>query len=249
MLAPVSRPASGGGHVTGGPICRGPRLGLGVSEVAIAGVAAAAASLSSVLTGWLTLRAAAVERRDRSRAELATAMASFGYAADRLRTEIEQLPPPPSRSGRATATAVERLPTLDWSLGQISRHKLGRPAMRALDAYGAAANRLLLVAPQPVLEAMERLSDLLAKVQSRDEAWSETWRDARNEFAVAARDASLSDKRFSRRATLSAGAAGLSWQAKGEARGIGAVVRRAGKQHRPLDPRRSLLRGSDSWAR
>jgi hypothetical protein len=163
-----------------------------VSDVAIAAIASGAALVSSGLTGFLTLRGAAAERKDRSRGELAPVMAAYGYAIDRLEIEISQLPPSPSRTG-ATAAAVERLPTLDWSLGQLSRYTLGRPAMRALDGYAAAANRLLLVAPVGVLTAMEPFNALLATFAERDDEWTARWREARHAFALAARDAGASD--------------------------------------------------------
>lgn len=158
-------------------------------DVATAAIAASAALLSSGLTGVLALRIARVEREDRSKAELAAAMAAYGYAVDRLGLEISQLPLTPSRTGRAVAAAVERLPTLDWSLGQLSRHTLGRPGMRALDAYAAAMNRLILIAPKPVLAAAERVNALLATFEERSLNWATEWQEARDGFVLAARDA------------------------------------------------------------
>lgn len=173
--------------------CAGPSAAVGtlhsVPDLATAAIAAGAALLSSGLTGVLALRIAGVERDDRSKAELAAAMAAYGYAVDRLGLEIGQLPPTPSRAGRATAAVVGRLPTLDWSLGQLSRHTLGRPGMRALDAYTAAMNRLMLIAPKPVLTAVERVNGLLAMFENRSPNWSTEWQEARNDFAIAARDA------------------------------------------------------------
>jgi hypothetical protein len=103
--------------------------------------------------------------------------------------EIGQLPPSPSRGVQLTDRVLTRTPSLEWMIGQASRHTVGRPALRAFDAYSAAANRLLLVAPNPVLDALEDLSALLARLAHHDEAWRAEWHQTRKRFVVVARAA------------------------------------------------------------
>jgi hypothetical protein len=152
-------------------------------------IAVAAALLSSGLTGVITLRAAGRQADRQQRSDLAAALQAFGYAADRLRLEIDQLPPPPGRLAASLQSASSRLRALDWSVGQISRHTLGRPVLSALDTYNAALNRLMLIAPTAVLEPMETLNGLLGRVQERDEAWADDWSSARGALTKAAREA------------------------------------------------------------
>jgi hypothetical protein len=155
-------------------------------------IAAGAALLSSGLTGAITLRAARGQAKAQGRSDLAGALQAYGYAADRLRLELGQLPPTPGRLGAALQSTAARLRTLDWSLGQVSRHTIGRAGMRALDTYTAAFNRLILIAPSSVLTPMEALNDLLGRVESRDEAWEEAWSTARAALAHAGREAIVS---------------------------------------------------------
>jgi hypothetical protein len=160
-----------------------------VSDLASTAVTAGAVLLASGLTGGLTLWAGRAERKDRSRGELATALSSFGHALDRMELEIGQLPPAASEGARVLEWVLARFSTLEWMIGQASRHSVGRPALRALDGYLIAANRLLLVAPNPVLEVLEDLSALLARISQRDETWQVEWRRARERFVVVARAA------------------------------------------------------------
>jgi hypothetical protein len=160
-----------------------------VSELASTAVTAGAVLVASGLAGGLTLWAGRVEREDRSRGELATALSSFGHALDRMELEIGQLPPVTREGMRVSERVLARFSTLEWVIGQASRHSVGRPALRALDGYSIAANRLLLVAPNPVLEVLEELSALLARISRRDEAWQVEWRQARENFVVVARTA------------------------------------------------------------
>jgi hypothetical protein len=59
--------------------------------------------------------------------------------------------------------------------------------MRALDAHSAAGNRLLLIAPEAVLERIEVLNDLLSELRPRDEDWREKWRTARGALVAPSR--------------------------------------------------------------
>jgi hypothetical protein len=90
----------------------------------------------------------------------------------------------------AVQATSARLPTLDYTLGQISRRTVGRAASRALETYLAAFNRLLLIAPAPLLDPMEAINALLSSVDRRhDDAWEQEWSAARGALIVAARQA------------------------------------------------------------
>ena len=159
-----------------------------MSEVWIpAAVAAAAALLSSALTGYIGYRLARAERLGRGDDELRSALAAFGYAVDRLQIELDQLPPAPGRSNRWVLSRIERARELDWLLGQVSRHTLGRPALRAVDGLMAASNRLVLVAPEEILHVVEAIHVLVGQVNDRDEAWRQRWIAARGELLRLAR--------------------------------------------------------------
>lgn len=147
--------------------------------------ALAGSTLTAVFAAWSDSRRA----RTAQRYELRAALQLYGYALDRVGQEIGQLPPKAGRLAQATQAAIGRTPQLDWSLGQLARHTLARPAMRALDEYNAAANRLLLIAPEDILAPVERLNQLLSEVEDRGEDWSTRWRSARIELAVVSRRA------------------------------------------------------------
>jgi hypothetical protein len=152
-------------------------------------ITAVAVLCSSALTAWISFRVAVSAREDSARGELAAALAAYGHALDRLEIEIAQLPPAAGRVTEVTQTAVERwLPWFDWLLARIARFAVGREAYRALEAHSAAANRVVLVAPPPVLERVERISELLAQVERRDDRWKSEWRDARGALLAAARE-------------------------------------------------------------
>lgn len=155
-----------------------------------AAIAAGAALLSSGLTGTLGLLAARRHARTQKRDELAASLHSYCYATDLMNLEIEQLPPPSSSFATALQSTAARLPTLDYTLGQISRRMLGRKAQHALDTYLAAFNRLMLIAPLPVLQTMEAINALLARVDERHSAtWPKDWSTARGALAAAGREA------------------------------------------------------------
>lgn len=160
-------------------------------------ITAAATLTSAGLTGAISLALMRRQDRSRGRSDLAAALQAHGYAADKLGVEIAQLPPPPARVARASQALVERLPMLNWSMSQVARHTLARPAMRSVDTYMAAMNRLMLVAPREVLEPLERLNELLTRIEGRhaewhidwDVEWRADWNAARGALMHAARAA------------------------------------------------------------
>lgn len=141
---------------------------MAMDDASIALIAAAASLIGATVGSFVALRIAHVQSRAERSSELVTAVAAFGYAVDRLMLEIGQLPPRPGRASAALSRTVARMPHTDWFTGQLARWSLGRPAMRALDALMASANRLSLVAPEPLLADVGRIPELLGRLAQRD---------------------------------------------------------------------------------
>lgn len=154
-----------------------------------AGIAAGAALLASALTGLITYKVAAREQRGRDVEELRAALAAYGAVLDRFGRHLDQLPHPPGPAGRWVNRQVSRWRDLDWAMGRLSAGTLGRGAMRTLDELITAMNRLLLIAPEEVLDAVLGISVLLERFERRDEHWRQEWREARNAVATASRAA------------------------------------------------------------
>lgn len=154
-----------------------------------AAVAAGAALLSSALTGFITHKIAAREQRGRDVEELRAALSAYGAVLDRFGRHLDQMPHPPGPAGRWVNRQVSRWRGLDWAMGRLSTGTLGRGAMRTLDELIAAMNRLLLIAPEEVLDAVLGISVLLERFEQRDEDWRQEWREARNAVAAASRAA------------------------------------------------------------
>jgi hypothetical protein len=154
-----------------------------------AGIAASAALLSSALTGLITYKVAGREQRGRDVDELRSALAIYGAVLDRFGRHLDQMPHPPGPIGRWVNGQVSRWRDLEWAIGRLSTGTLGRGAMRTLDELITAMNRLLLVAPEDILDAVLGISVLLERFEQRDEGWQEEWREARNAVAEASRGA------------------------------------------------------------
>ena len=84
---------------------------------------------------------------------------------------------------------VAKLPTLDWLIGRMSTATVGRGIMRVVDEVIAATNRLLLVAPGPILDEMEAVSELIGTFDPGALKWRDDWKAARAAFASASRRA------------------------------------------------------------
>lgn len=145
-----------------------------MSDWTTVAITAAATLTSALLAGGLSLLVVRKQERARGRADLAAALQAHGYAADKLGLEIGQLPPP-ALGARRTQAAIARIPLLDWWIGQLARHTLARPALRSLDGYMAASNRLVLVAPRELLEPVQQLNELLTRVETRQTQWHPGW--------------------------------------------------------------------------
>jgi hypothetical protein len=148
------------------------------------GAALLGSALSAIAAAHSARRLAAAQQRT----GLTAALEIYGYAVTNLGFEIDRLPPERGQAADAVSSVTARLPMLDWTLGEVSRRTIGRPTIRAIDTYNAAMNRLLLVAPQPILAHMQTINDLVS-ADTRDERWQQQWSDARAAFTVAARDA------------------------------------------------------------
>jgi hypothetical protein len=82
---------------------------------------------------------------------------------------------------------IARSRDLDWVLGRFSVATLGRSAMRTLDELMVATNRIVLIAPEPVLAAVLEVNSALESFKPRDSEWTAKWRAARRGVAKAAR--------------------------------------------------------------
>jgi hypothetical protein len=153
----------------------------------IALIAAGGAVAGAAVSAIAVYRVAHLEAEARGKDELRAALAGYGAALDRLNLKVEQLPQAHGIDENWTTRLVARWPTLDWLMGRVSVATVGRGGMIALDEMIAATNRLLLVAPGPVLDDMERLSDLISSLDPNADIWKDEWKEARSNFAGTAR--------------------------------------------------------------
>lgn len=155
----------------------------------VALIATAGALGGSALTGVITYRLARLERNALDKGELRAALTAYGAALDRLTLRVEQLPQAHGVKENWMNGLVAKWPILDWLIGRMSTATVGRGIMRAVDEVIAATNRLLLIAPEPVLEAMGAVSDLIGSFDPGATKWRDEWRAARAAFAGASRRA------------------------------------------------------------
>jgi len=155
----------------------------------VALIAAGGAILGSALTGAVAFFLARLEHDAAAEGELRTALSAYGAALDRLTIQIEQLPEAHGIEEDWTTRLLGKLRTLDYLMGRLSTATIGRAAMRAVDEVIAATNRLLLVAPESVLDAMQEVSELIGRFEPGSESWRDDWRSARGGVSRAARQA------------------------------------------------------------
>jgi hypothetical protein len=155
----------------------------------VALIAAAGALGGSALTGLIAYRLARLEREGLDKGELRTALAAYGAALDRLTLRVDQLPQAHGIEEDWMTKLVARWRTLDWLMGRISVATIGRGAMRSIDEVITATNRLTLVAPGPVMETMQALSELISRFEPGETDWRKEWQAARAAFAIASRRA------------------------------------------------------------
>ncbi len=160
-----------------------------MDEGAAALVAAAAGLLGALIGGLLAFLGGRADRRERERAELAAAAAATLFALDQLHLEVGNLPPVGRTARRVNGLVARYAPTLDWYAGVLVRHTTGRSAQRAIKDFMRDANRLLLVAPLPLRQALLRVTELLGEFDERGDEWSARWRAARDELQVTAQRA------------------------------------------------------------
>jgi hypothetical protein len=158
-------------------------------------IVAAGAVGGSAVTGVVAYRVARLEREAADKSELRSALAAYGAAIDRLTLKVQQLPQSHGIEEGWLDKLVERWPTLDWLMGRLSTATLGRSTMRVVDQVIAASNRLILVAPEPILEAMKALGDLIGEFDPGSDEWKRKWQSARTYFASVSREATIGDQR------------------------------------------------------
>lgn len=143
------------------------------------------------MTGVVAYRVARLEKEAADKGELRLALATYGAAIDRLTLKIHQLPQAHGVEEGWSNRLIARWRTLDWVMGRLSVATVGRSTMRVVDEVIAATNRLILVAPEPILEAMEAVSDLIGQFDPASEDWQQKWQGARNAFAEVSRRAAV----------------------------------------------------------
>jgi len=153
----------------------------------VALIAAAGAIGGSALTGVIAYRLARLEREAQNKNELRDALTAYGAALDRLTLRIDQLPQAHGIEEGWMNRLVAAWPILDWVIGRLSTATVGRGIMQVVDEVIAATNRLLLIAPGPVLDEMETVSELIGSFEPGAAKWREEWRAARSAFAAASR--------------------------------------------------------------
>jgi hypothetical protein len=143
------------------------------------------------VTGVVVYRIARLEREAADRGELRSALAAYAAAIDRLTLKIHQLPQAHGIEEGRSNRLVARWRTLDWVIGRLSVATVGRSTMRVVDEVIVATNRLILVAPEPVVETMQALTDLVGRFEPASEDWKRDWQEARNVFAEVSRHAAF----------------------------------------------------------
>ncbi len=155
----------------------------------VALIAVAGAVGGSAVTGAVVYRVARLEREAADKGELRSALVAYGAAIDRLTLKIHQLPQAHGIEEGRSNRLVARWRTLDWVMGRLSVATVGRSTMRVVDEVISATNRLILVAPEPIVETMQAISDLIGRFEPASEDWKRDWQSARNVFAEASRRA------------------------------------------------------------
>ena len=160
--------------------------------IGTAAISAGSGLVGAVIGAGASLVTQRSERESRERGELVRELAALGFALDMLELEISRLP---RRTvfGRAADKAInrDRLPGLNYLLQWTHLKTIGRDAFQALERFVEAANRTLMVAPDEVLEAVERFTELLGDLEERQhgETWKQQWGAAREHYAQVCRAA------------------------------------------------------------
>lgn len=150
-------------------------------------IAAGGAIGGSAVTGLMAYRLARLDREGHERDELRVALVAYGAALDRLTLRVDQLPQAHGIEEDWTTRLVARWQSLDWLMGRLSVATIGRGLMRAIDEVISASNRLLVVAPEPVLASMKALSELIGRFDPRGSGWRKEWQEARTAVAQVSR--------------------------------------------------------------
>ncbi len=159
-----------------------------MSEVAVVAITAAAGIGSAIVAAVAATSVARRQIKAQRVDDLTAALQGYGYAVDRLDSEIRQMPPSDVPGAKTSLKLVSLLPQLDYLIGQVQRHTIGAPAMAAMDSYMAAFNRLLLIAPRHVLDVADRLQTLVFTLDGRDAEWDREWLAARGELVRVSRE-------------------------------------------------------------
>lgn len=154
-------------------------------NAAIAGASAIGGGLVVALSNVVIRKA---DAKDRSREALLSAIIGYLHILELIGLEAARQPRP-SRTVSALNNFIERrTPQLDYTTGRI-HEAIFTPHLRGLmERYSLAANQLLMVAPDELLEDIGRVNDLLADIDGPEPGWMERWQDARAELIRACRN-------------------------------------------------------------
>jgi hypothetical protein len=154
-------------------------------NAAIAGASAIGGGLVVALSNVVVRKA---DAKDRSREALLSAIVGYLHMLELIGLEAARQP----KAGRAVSALnsfiERRIPQLDYTTGRL-HEAIFTPHLRGLlERYSLAANQLLMVAPDALLEDVQRVNDLLAEVDGPEPDWTERWQDARAGLVRACRE-------------------------------------------------------------
>jgi hypothetical protein len=163
-----------------------------VDVLGAAAISAGSGLLGAVIGAGASLLTQRAERDLRERSELVSELAALGFAIDMLELEISRLP---RRTvfARAADQAIsrERLPNLNYLIEWTHFKTVGREAYRAIERFVEVANRVVVVAPDEVLEITQDFAELIGTLQERHhgDAWRQRWNSTRERYAQVCRSA------------------------------------------------------------
>lgn len=152
-------------------------------------VGAAGVLAGSGLTGILASRQAGREHKAHDLEELRSALAAYGAAVDAIELRMAQMGGPMPRAARWILEQVEpHVRILVWLIRRLSVATIARPTMNSFDQLAVCTNRLLLIAPEPVVDAVSAINELIGCFESQSSDWRQEWMEARRTFLIVARD-------------------------------------------------------------
>jgi hypothetical protein len=153
-----------------------------------AAIAGASAIGGGIVVAASNSRIRKADAEEGTRAALLSAVVGYLHMLELIGLEAARQP----SSGRAVSALnrfiERRAPQLDYTTGRL-HEAIFTPYLRTLmDRYSLAANQLLMVAPRELLQAVQRVNELLEEFESPDQGWIEEWQEARGRLVRTCRD-------------------------------------------------------------